>query len=115
MQVGPAALSVLAVFLLGTTRGSSTYTPDFTWADKVGHLVAFAFVAYTHVRAMDFLLGGATRDKVLLTAGGVSVGWGGLLELVQATLPHRTAEWGDFVADTLGVLCALLLLRRGGV
>ncbi len=113
LHVAPAALSVACVFLLGTTSGSSAYTPDFAWSDKVGHLVAFAFVAYTHVRAGFFLFPKAARGTILISAGALSAFWGGALEVVQASLPYRTAEVGDFVADSLGVLLAVGLFWRG--
>ena len=41
--------------------------------------------------------------------------YGGVIELVQAQLPHRQGDWADLTADAVGMVAGLLLaaaLRR---
>lgn len=42
--------------------------------------------------------------------------YGGLIEVLQSFTPDRMAEWGDLLADGVGLLigeaCALLPMRR---
>lgn len=117
LSLAPALLSVLVVFVLGSAEMPQIPETDFKWSDKVGHLFAFGFVQVTHVRALEFL--GAPKRNLS------QIGWavasatlvGGLLELWQAFLPHRSAEWGDLLADGSGAAVAGVLywalLRRG--
>ena len=40
------------------------------------------------------------------------VAYGGLIELIQgAMVSPRSAEWGDFVADALGSLCVVAIIK----
>src|SRR5690606_21375105 len=55
IALAPAVLSVVAAFSLGSARGEDLPTPDFNFADKVGHFLAFGLVQLTHVRAVRFL------------------------------------------------------------
>lgn len=112
LSLAPAVLSVLVVFVLGSAEVQHLPEADFLWSDKVGHLFAFGFVQITHARALEFLaipkargaqIGGAVLSATLV---------GGLLELWQAFLPHRSAEWGDLLADGVGALLAGLLYFR---
>ena len=117
MSLAPAVLSVVVVFVLGSAEMPHIPETDFKWSDKVGHLFAFGFVQVTHVRALEFL--GAPRKNLS------QIGWavasatlvGGLLELWQSFLPHRSAEWGDLLADAVGAALAGVLywalFRRG--
>jgi VanZ family protein len=124
LHVAPAVLSVVLVFYLGTRPPGEIEMPRFRASDKVGHVLAFAFVHFTHFRAARFLaagLGGsrsssaASRDaRACVVAAMSSVAVGGLLELWQATLPYRSAEWADLLADALGVgMSSAVLLWAG--
>ena len=48
----------------------------------------------------------------LLLALSVAILYGALLELVQGSLVHRTAEWGDVIANAAGALVGVGLSRR---
>jgi VanZ like family len=81
--------------------------------DKVLHLLAFGGLQLLLVRA---LRQGPQRLSLshknwIAVAGASTLGL--LLELYQATLPYRSAELWDWVADTLGALLAAALVRRG--
>jgi VanZ family protein len=34
---------------------------------------------------------------------GLLFGYGGLIEILQMSVPNRAAEWGDLLADTVGI------------
>ena len=74
-------------------------------SDKIVHLAAFA--------ALAFPLARTNRVSLLLVFIGASA-FGGLIELIQPTF-NRSADMGDWVADTIGVaigICCGLLYRR---
>jgi VanZ family protein len=78
-------------------------SPGFDW-DKANHLVAFvtlmalAELGWPDRRAMPWRL-------------GLVLGYGVLIELVQAQLPYRQGSVLDLVADALGVALYLVLKR----
>ena len=37
--------------------------------------------------------------------------YGGLIEALQSLTPHRSAEWGDLLADGIGLALAWLAMR----
>lgn len=85
---------------------------DFQWRDKVGHLFAFGFVQITHARALEFLAIPKARSAQIAGAVLSATLVGGLLEIWQAFLPHRSAEWGDLLADGVGAILAGILYLR---
>ena len=73
--------------------------PDRVTAPHVSDIVlhACAFVALTG------LLLAAYRQLRLWPAVLLLLGYGGAIELVQAQLPERSAEWADFGIDAIGI------------
>jgi VanZ family protein len=94
----PAALYTAGIFYAGTIRLRGL--PSGFGLDKVFHFVSFAGLAllieFALIEAGPRLA--AVLSVVLASAVGLA------LELVQAALPHRSAEVLDWVADTLGAL-----------
>lgn len=70
--------------------------------DKSNHMLAFAALAFTGVRAHWRLPRQWPRLIGLLLAYGVA------LEIAQHFLPPRSADWHDVVADGAGVALGLL-------
>lgn len=68
--------------------------------DKLNHAAAFAALA-----SVAYL--GFARNWVMV--GVVLLGYGGLIELLQSFTPTRSAEWGDLLADGVGIALGLLL------
>jgi VanZ family protein len=66
--------------------------------DKVGHLMAFAALAFSAYLAFPSSRG--MRTAVLF---GLLV-YGGLIEVLQLFVPGRSAEWGDLLADGIGIV-----------
>jgi VanZ family protein len=92
-----AALMLLAVAVL-----SLMPAPDTGVSDKLLHLVTY------------FLLGGwfavIARDRRVLAWSLLGlVGYGVLIELLQAQTGYRYAEWGDVLANTCGSAAGCLL------
>jgi VanZ family protein len=86
--------------------------------DKLAHFIVFGGLA---VLCIPFVLAvgssrGLPRAQQIASSILYATLAGGLLEVWQATLPHRSAEWLDFAADATGAVCAsglawLLVLR----
>lgn len=73
--------------------------------DKLDHLVAFAALALCAF--LGWRGGRAARVAVLL----LLLAYGGAIEVLQMQVPNRQAEWGDLLADALGIgLGAVLAL-----
>ena len=69
---------------------------DTGW-DKANHMLAFGAMAFT---ALLSCRSSKTTRLILL---GLLFGYGGLIEILQMSVPNRTAEWGDLLADTVGI------------
>jgi VanZ family protein len=78
------------------------------FGDKLDHLAAYT------VLTVLMALGWAERVSVGIIVG-IVVGFGGLLELLQAFSPGRQPDWADFTVNTTGCLIGLaaaVLIRR---
>jgi VanZ family protein len=73
--------------------------------DKVLH--ALVFMGLELVIEFALLDLGARRRRFIGVLGSITVG--GLLELVQAALPYRSAEFLDWLADSAGALLGALI------
>ncbi|MGM9515965.1 VanZ family protein [Roseateles sp. DB2] len=74
---------------------------DLGW-DKLNHLSAFGLL---------MLLAGLAWPRRWRQAALGLMAYGGLIELLQTQVPGRSAEWADLLADALGLLLGLSLLR----
>jgi VanZ family protein len=85
-------------------------TDDSRWniSDKWMHGLTFAGLALWYTGQY------ARRAYWLLTMGLLA--FGGVIEVCQSMVSYRTAEWGDLVADTLGIAVGMsvALLVTGG-
>lgn len=75
--------------------------PSTGW-DKSNHLLAFALLAVLACQAWP------NRIPAALAALLV---YGGLIEVLQSLTGYRFAEWGDLLADALGLLLGWGVLR----
>lgn len=78
-------------------------------SDKTGHVLAYAVLSGW----FSLLAGGRTA------LGGIAIGlmaYGALIEILQGFTGYRFAEWGDLLANGLGILIGLAVyptpLRR---
>jgi VanZ family protein len=99
------AVAMLALLVL-SLMPPSPHMPTTGW-DKSNHMLGFAVLA---------VLGHAAWPLRTMSVLVGLLAYGGLIEVLQSFTPDRFAEWGDLLADGVGLLigkgCALLLMRR---
>jgi VanZ family protein len=80
-------------------------------ADKLGHAVAYGVLTWLMLRGYTQLHGAASW-KTACYLGALAAAYGVLMEFVQGTFfPNRFFEIDDMLANTAGVVVAVLLLR----
>jgi VanZ family protein len=109
LDVGPAALYLAVLFWFGLTPLQSLPGPDFALLDKAWHLAAFGGLAAFLARSFGYW--GRSALLSARDAACTSLALGGLLELLQSFTAYRSADWADFLADSLGAGLAYLVLR----
>jgi VanZ family protein len=95
------ASSLLGIIALATAELTHPLLTSVN--DKVGHIVAFLYLAFL----LDFSFPDSHFDKlkvILLLAYGL------LIEVIQYFLPYRTFSFLDLVADGVGVTLYFLLI-----
>jgi VanZ family protein len=93
---GASALVILVLSLISI----GPEMPTTGW-DKTNHLLGFGVLAVLGLRAWP--------RRPMRVALGLMV-FGALIEGLQALTTDRTAEWGDWLADVLGLLLGAALL-----
>ncbi|HEY4103375.1 MAG TPA: VanZ family protein, partial [Polyangiaceae bacterium] len=106
----PAAGYVAAIFYTGLIRLGHLPEVGFMPTDKFFHTVTFAGLVLFLVRALRFLAPRLKRAKSLCVAAVLSSVFGALLEVCQAFVPYRSADFWDWLADTVGAALAAGLL-----
>lgn len=74
---------------------------DTGW-DKTNHLLAFAVLAW---------LGCISFPKRIIFLLLALFAFGALIEALQSLTPHRSAEWGDLLADGVGLFLGWLFVK----
>jgi len=105
-HVLPALLYVVLLFGLGSIRTAIEIPENFVARDKLGHFLAFGALTLLVMRALRFELASANLRQIALLAIAVSSSVGAMLEVWQLMFPYRSAEFLDWVADTLGAALA---------
>jgi VanZ family protein len=81
---------------------------DFGW-DKLNHVMAFMALGFSSCLSYP----DSSRRRILALCAMVALG--GAIEILQLYVPGRSSEWGDLLADAIGVgagaIVAALLLR----
>lgn len=96
----PFWICLIAVLVLALLPPSIDM-PTTGW-DKLNHALAFGVLALLSSRAYP---GHYLRLLILLLA------YGGLIEVLQSFTTYRFAEWADLLADGIGLVMALLLVK----
>ena len=93
-----ALVSLLALALLP----SNTVQDVMLFSDKVMHALAFFVLAtlgyWSYPRHIVYVIGGLLF-------------YGALIEFFQALTETRAPEWGDWLADGVGIIVALFFVR----
>ncbi len=92
-----ASFAILVLSLLPDQGGIDT-----GW-DKANHFIAFFTLSLLLNRASSTL---NARIRNMLTL----LGFGMLIEIVQAFTSYRSSDWHDVVADSVGIMVFQLLL-----
>ena len=82
------------VVLLLSLMPPSPQMPTTGW-DKSNHFLAFAVLTMLGCRANPLHIAAVLVGLLL---------YGGLIEVLQSFTPYRFAEWGDLLADCLGII-----------
>lgn len=75
--------------------------------DKLNHAIAFTALTITAILACPRSPGFRLLVMVAL------LGFGGLIEIAQSFTPTRSAEWGDLLADSVGMAAGTALAMLG--
>jgi len=94
-------LLLLVVSYLALTP-SSQGGLDLGW-DKLNHISAFVALAFAAWLGFD----GSRRGQRLWML--TLLVYGGAIELIQLFVPGRSCEWGDLLADAIGISLGALL------
>lgn len=96
-----AGVSLLLAIMIGvaTLMPPSNMPNQIPGSDKLHHFGAFALLTFPMI---------AHRPSAALWVLPMSIGYGGLIELIQPNV-NRHAEWADFFADTAGALTGAML------
>jgi VanZ family protein len=86
--------SCAMVVLLLSLMPPVPHIPTTGW-DKSNHLLAFSVLAILGCRAYP--------AHIAVVLVGLLL-YGGLIEVLQFFTPYRLAEWGDLIADGLGII-----------
>jgi VanZ family protein len=103
----PATIYVGAIFYAGLIRLGRLPEVGFVPTDKLLHTLAFGGLALLLIRTARALLPRATLQKRLYFAVFLSSLAGALLEVCQSFVPYRSAEFLDWLADTVGASLAV--------
>ena len=98
------AVLLVLVVVVGYLALTPTPPRDVTlgW-DKLNHGAAFAALA------LSGCLGFRATRTAMLRVTLALIAYGGLIEVVQLFVPGRSSEWGDLLADVVGVAAGALL------
>jgi len=94
-------LLVVAVSYLALTPHPPARV-DTGW-DKLNHLLAFTALAFSASLSYP----ASRRTHVLLLCALLA--FGGLIEILQLFVPGRSSEWGDLFADSIGIVCGVVV------
>lgn len=97
-----ATVAVGLLLVLPMPAGAEAVAPP--GSDKLVHVLLFGALAVLWRWALA-----ARSPRSALAIGAAVWLYGGALELVQALIPYRSCEWGDFLADGLGAGLGLAL------
>ena len=101
LAFGACMLGVMVLSLVPI----GTEVPSTGW-DKTNHLLGFSVLA---------ILGCWSYPNRVITVLVGLLAYGALIEGLQSLTPHRFAEWGDLLADGLGLLLGWVLVRLATV
>lgn len=100
-----ALLGLLLLVVAWLSFAPASGGPTFAHADKLGHALAFAALGVAAALSWPPSSRASMRVAVALLA------YGAIIEIVQGTLPSRSADGLDWVADAAGAAMGLWAVR----
>lgn len=114
LRVPLLILYVLLIFFVSSRPNLQPPGPSFLMKDKVAHFGEYFLLGVLLFGGIGWTV---SRDKaitfIFLVAVGVSVA--ALDEMFQGYIPGRKADILDWVADAIGVTCAISILVFTGI
>ncbi len=132
----PAVYGITAIFYVSGLPGNEIHLPEFHFSDKVFHSLAYGLLGglinwrlgirryFRPLSASDSPSAAIPSDLIRFDWRGVLIGiaYGASDELHQYFVPSRECDVFDWMADSVGVICGVLIMswltrvwiRRGG-
>ncbi len=107
----PAGVYMALVFIGASIPWAPRLGVPLLSIDKVQHLLAFGGMQVLLHRAVQHRYLFSSALKTLLVTALACTSFGALIELWQTALPYRSGEWGDLLADAVGVALACGVIR----
>lgn len=107
------SLPILLVYCIALTSGSLGNVSGIpklgsSFDDKIYHFLAYAILTYL---LYNFIVTTSVKIKILLSAS-IAIIYGIIIEGLQSVLTNfRTPDYYDVLANTIGVLFAIVLIR----
>ena len=109
LRVIPLVTCSLGIIYFGTRRSLTFPGDEILSHDKLMHAMAFGLLSVLAYRCLRYCCLRATSLRAAILAVSYASVLGVVLELIQATLPYRSMEFADFVADAIGAsLCVVV-------
>ncbi|MBN1348249.1 VanZ family protein [candidate division KSB1 bacterium] len=105
----PALIWAAVIFSLSHIPYIQTPDLGFNVTDKMAHFGVYAILGYLVIRAMTLNQPARMTWRNLLLAGIIAMLYAASDEVHQMFVPGRVAEIGDFIADSSGVICAIVV------
>jgi VanZ family protein len=103
----PVSAWVIAICFMSFTPLEKVSLPQFHAADKLAHVGMYAL--------LEWLIYVPTRNSFnqFKLVSGLAVIFSAFTELIQHYfILNRYGEWGDFIANCLGLLCLFIVLKK---
>ena len=106
-QHGLTVAYALLIFILSSIPSLRAPDIGLTLQDKILHVAEFGVLGVLLVRSFSFVFDKKMKVVIWTLLSGVA--YAGLDELHQAVVPGRECALGDFLADSVGIVIALIL------
>lgn len=83
---------------------------SFQWQDKFLHFIAYTFYGSTLALAVHGMSHWSFVKRAIIICM-VGILYAASDEIHQSFVPGRTAEWGDLIADYLGIFFSMFMYR----
>ena len=99
---------VILILVAVLMPSGGTTTVEIPYADKIVHAGMFAVL--TACFYLEYLNSQKKLPNIICVLMGI-VGFGGITEVLQSLTPDRTMDIYDLVADTIGALVVIVVIK----